>query len=149
MDCQKRDLETANPFDLARFVEAQEGVYPSALAEIRRGAKRGHWMWFMFPQMKGLGRSAMADRFGIASIDEARAYLEHPVLGQRLRECVEALQDLTGVTATDVFGDVEAMKLRSSLTLFALAGGGPIFEAALTRWFGAMDERTRSMLSQT
>jgi uncharacterized protein (DUF1810 family) len=131
-----------DPFNLKRYIEAQEGTYAGALAEIRRGAKRGHWMWFIFPQLRGLGRSEMAHRFGISSLDEARAYLTHPVLGPRLRECVAALQDLTSRSAAEVFGDVDAMKLRSSLTLFAQAGRGPIFEAALSRWFGEEDERT-------
>jgi uncharacterized protein (DUF1810 family) len=133
-------------FNLQRFVEAQESTYSGALAEIRRGTKRGHWMWFIFPQLKGLGRSEMAYRFGISSLDEAKAYLAHPVLGPRLRECVAALQDLTSGTAAEVFGEVDAMKLRSSVTLFAKAGGGPIFEAALSRWFGVEDERTLHLL---
>lgn len=133
-------------FDLDRFVEAQRDVYPQALAELRRGAKRGHWMWFVFPQLRGLGRSETAKRFGIASIEEATAYLSHPILGPRLRECVEALQDLTGPSASEVFGDVDALKLRSSLTLFALAEGGQIFDAAVSRWFGSMDGRTLELL---
>lgn len=140
-------MMTDNPTDLERFVEAQDGVYASALAEIRRGAKRGHWMWFVFPQLQGLSRSPMAERFGIRSLDEARDYLEHPVLGDRLRECVAALQDLTGTSAIEVFGDIDAIKLRSALTLFALADGGPIFEAAVTRWFGSMDEKTRDLMT--
>lgn len=135
-----------DPFDLKRFVEAQGDVYVSALSEIQRGAKRGHWMWFIFPQARGLGHSAMANRFGIASLEEARAYLAHPVLGARLRECVESLQDLTGFSAAEVFGDIDALKLRSSLTLFDLAEGGPIFDAALARWFGSRDERTAELL---
>ena len=128
---------------------AQEGTYAAALAEIRRGAKRGHWIWFVFPHLKGLGRSGMSQRFGIASLNEARAYLAHPVLGPRLRECVEALQDLTGKSAAQVFGAVDAMKLRSSLTLFSLAGGGAVFEAALSRWFGSADSRTLERLQQS
>lgn len=135
-----------DPFGLKRFVEAQEGVYASALSEIQRGAKRGHWMWFIFPQARGLGHSAVANRFGIASLEEAWAYLAHPVLGARLRECVASLQDLTGRNAADVFGNIDALKLRSSLTLFSLAEGGPIFDAALARWFGSMDERTAKLL---
>lgn len=129
----------ADPFDLVRFVEAQQEAYASAVAEIRRGTKRGHWMWFIFPQLRSLGRSAMAEHFGIQSLDEARAYLDDPLLGQRLLECVGALQDLTGATAENVFGHVDALKLRSSLTLFTLAGGGPIFDAAIARWFGSID----------
>lgn len=135
------------PSDLSRFVEAQDGVYEQALAEIRRGAKRGHWMWFMFPQRKGLGRSPTAQKYAIGSLEEARAYLSDSVLGSRLRECVEALQDLTASSATQVFGEVDAMKLRSSLTLFSLAGGGPIFEAAVARWFGSPDEQTKTLLA--
>lgn len=130
-------------FDLERFVDAQASVYEMALAEIRRGAKRTHWMWFIFPQIRGLGRSEMAQRFAIASLNEARAYLDHPLLGARLRDCVGALQDLTGTSAQAVFGSVDAMKLRSSLTLFAQAGGGGLFTAALDRWFdGEADAAT-------
>lgn len=123
-------------FDLDRFVDAQSGTYDGALAEIRRGAKRTHWMWFIFPQIAGLGQSAMAQRYAIGSIDEACAYLAHPVLGPRYRECVAALQDLTGTTAKAVFGTIDAIKLRSSLTLFAEASGAPLFDAAIERWFG-------------
>ena len=103
-------------------------------------------MWFVFPQLKGLGHSPIAQHFGLASLDEAAAYLSHPILGARLRECVEALQDLKSSNAVDVFGDVDAMKLRSSLTLFTIAGGGPIFEAAVVRWFGTKDRRTEGFL---
>lgn len=130
-------------FDLDRFVMAQAATYEMALAEIRRGAKRSHWMWYIFPQIAGLGSSDMARHYAIASLDEARAYLAHPLLGTRLRECVGALQDLTGTTVSAVFGEIDAMKLRSSLTLFAEAGGGPLFPAALNRWFdGEADPAT-------
>jgi uncharacterized protein (DUF1810 family) len=125
-----------DPFDLARFVAAQRDSYDLALGEIRRGAKRSHWMWFIFPQIARLGHSAMATRYAIGGLDEARAYLAHPVLGARLRTCVAALQDLPETTAEHVFGAIDAVKLRSSLTLFAEAGGGVLFEAALARWFG-------------
>ena len=138
---------TSDPFDLDRFVKAQKGVYSRALCEIQQGAKRSHWMWFIFPQLRGLGRSPTAVKFGIASLKEAQAYLLHPILGERLRECVKALEGLDRCDATAVFGDVDAMKLRSSLTLFTLAGGGPVFEAAISRWFGAKDEQTRKLLS--
>ena len=137
---------TTDPFDLERFVDAQEGCYAAAFAEVRRGAKRGHWMWFIFPQIKGLGRSERSQRYGICSLDEARAYLAHPLLGTRLLECVGALQDLNDTSAVDVFGEVDATKLRSSLTLFVQAGGGPIFNAALIRWFKAADARTLAIL---
>lgn len=123
-------------FDLERFVDAQAVSYDTALAEVRRGAKRSHWMWFIFPQLAGLGSSAMAQRYAISSLDEARAYLAHPLLGPRYRECVAALQDLTGTTAKAVFGTVDALKLRSSLTLFAEAGNMPLIDAAIDRWFG-------------
>ena len=130
-------------FDLDRFVAAQAATYDTALAEIRRGAKRSHWMWYIFPQFAGLGTSDMARLYAIGSLDEARAYLAHPLLGARLRDCVGALQDLTGTSAITVFGAVDAMKLRSSLTLFVEAGGGPLFAAAIDRWFdGAADGAT-------
>jgi uncharacterized protein (DUF1810 family) len=133
--------------DLARFVEAQEPVYRRALDEIRRGAKRSHWMWYIFPQIAGLGRSAMARQYAIADAEEARAYLAHPVLGARLVECIEALQDLSGQDPVAVFGAVDALKLRSSLTLFEATGGRPLFAAALARWFGGeRDERTLARL---
>jgi uncharacterized protein (DUF1810 family) len=144
------EASVQDAFDLARFVAAQHGSYESALAEIRRGAKRSHWMWYIFPQLAGLGRSDMARRYAIRSIDEAHAYLAHPLLGSRLRACVEALQDLTGMTAVDVFGGVDAVKLRSSLTLFAAASGELLFAAALDRWFdGVRDEATLRLLAQS
>ena len=108
----------SDPFDLQRFLSAQEGVYVAALAELRGGRKRTHWMWFVFPQFQGLGSSPTARRFAISSLDEARAYLEHPVLGARLRECADALIGLPGRNASDVFGYPDDLKLRSSMTLF-------------------------------
>nr|WP_047169879.1 DUF1810 domain-containing protein [Sphingomonas sp. Y57] len=140
----------AQRFDLDRFVSAQEGSYEAALAEIRRGCKRGHWMWFVFPQMAGLGRSTTARHYAIASLDEARAYLAHPLLGARLRACVEALQDLDHGSAGAVFGDIDAMKLRSSLTLFEQASGERLFAAAIERWFdGRRDAATLRLLGRT
>lgn len=132
--------------DLGRFVAAQEATYATALAEIRRGAKRSHWMWFIFPQIAGLGRSPTAQFYAIGSIDEARDYLAHPILGARLRECVAALQDLAPTSAEAVFGAVDAVKLRSSLTLFAEASGERLFDAAIERWFGDKDEATLTIL---
>ncbi|GAC1588720.1 MAG: DUF1810 domain-containing protein [Sphingomicrobium sp.] len=135
-------------YNLERFVAAQTNSYETALLEIKRGAKRTHWMWFIFPQIAGLGGSATAQFYAISSIAEAQAYLAHPLLGGRLRACVEALQDLTGTTAESVFGNVDAMKLRSSLTLFVEAGAGPVFQAALQRWFGGeSDAATVKLLS--
>ncbi|EZP70704.1 hypothetical protein BV96_03001 [Sphingomonas paucimobilis] len=120
---------------LARFIEAQANVYETALAEIRAGAKRSHWMWFVFPQLRGLGHSPTAHYYGIASLAEARAYLAHPVLGPRYLECVKALQALGGSDPVSIFGSIDAMKLRSSLTLFEAAGGSPLLDDALERWF--------------
>lgn len=135
---------------LERFVEAQAPVYATALAEIQRGAKRSHWMWFVFPQLAGLGRSETARFFGIRSLDEARAYLAHPILGPRYAACVAALQDLVSSDPVTVFGEVDAMKLRSSLTLFEAAGAVPLIGAALDRWFaGNRDEATLRPLDRT
>ncbi len=134
-------------FDLARFVLAQQDNYAAALAEIGRGSKRSHWMWYIFPQIAGLGRSDMARHYGLSSLAEAQAYLAHPILGPRIRECVAALQDLPTTTAERVFGPIDAVKLRSSLTVFIRAGAGQLFQAALMRWFdGREDEPTLDML---
>lgn len=135
--------------DLERFVSAQEGSYERALVEIRRGRKTGHWMWFIFPQLRGLGHSDMSIRYALGSLEEAQAYLEHPLLGPRLRECVAALQDVIGKSAEEVFGTVDAQKLCSSLTLFeATKTNTAIFDAALVRWFaGRHDQRTIALLS--
>jgi uncharacterized protein (DUF1810 family) len=138
----------SDPYDLQRFVAAQTDLYPTALAEIRRGAKRCHWMWFIFPQIVGLGMGAMAQRYGIRSLDEAKAYLRHPILGLRYRECVAALQDLTGTTAEAVLGGIDAVKLRSSLTLFAETGDERLILAALERWCGEKDPATLSILGR-
>ena len=137
---------TTDEYDLARFVSAQEGVYPQALAEVRRGAKRSHWMWFIFPQLAGLGSSEMAQRYSISGLDEARAYLAHPVLGPRYREIVGALQDLEFTDAEQVFGWVDKQKLRSSLTLFVMGGGEELLIAALKRWCGTVDPATVNLL---
>ena len=137
----------ADSESLERFVEAQASVYATALAEIRRGTKSSHWMWFIFPQLAGLGRSAVAQFFGIRSLDEAEAYLAHSVLGPRYVECVEALQDLSVRDPVAVFGDVDAMKLRSSLTLFEVAKPLPLFAAAIDCWFvRERDAATRHLL---
>jgi uncharacterized protein (DUF1810 family) len=139
----------ADAFDLDRFVEAQAGTYEAALGEIRAAAKRSHWMWYVFPQLSGLGRSEMAHHFAIRSLAEARAYLDHPLLGARIAACVVALQDLGDATAESVFGNVDAMKLRSSLTLFEAAGADPLFAAAIDRWFGGRrDEATLRLLRE-
>jgi uncharacterized protein (DUF1810 family) len=140
-------LNVPGPDSLNRFFDAQAPVYAAALSEIRRGAKRSHWMWFIFPQLAGLGRSETAKFYGIGSIDEARAYLDHPVLGRRYLECVEALQDLATSDPVAVLGEVDAVKLRSSLTLFEAARPGALIAAALDRWFGgARDPTTLALL---
>ena len=136
------------PFDLDRFVVAQEGVYEGALRELRAGRKTGHWIWFIFPQLVGLGRSELSRFYGIQSVDEARAYLDHPVLGPRLRECVGAVTATSGLTAEQIFGSLDAMKVRSSMTLFHRAAPDEAtFSAILEQFFGGVsDERTDSLL---
>ena len=136
----------SDPSDLQRFVDAQRDSYDTALAELRAGAKRSHWMWFVFPQVAGLGRSATAQHFAISGLDEARAYLAHPVLGPRLVECARALVELAGSDAVAVLGPVDAQKLHSSMTLSAHADPDePLFRAVLDRYFGGHeDEATTS-----
>jgi len=135
----------ADPHDLNRFLRAQAANYDDALAEVRAGRKRSHWMWYVFPQIAGLGQSDMARRYAIGSLEEARAYLAHPVLGARYRDCVAALQALPPTSAEAVFGGIDAVKLRSSLTLFATVD--PTFDAAIERWFaGERDPATLSRL---
>jgi uncharacterized protein (DUF1810 family) len=139
----------ADPYQLDRFVVAQdEGSYRAALAELRAGRKTSHWMWFIFPQVAGLGRSAAAQHFAISSLDEAQAYLRHPVLGPRLRECVQLLAALDGKSADQILGSVDAIKLRSSLTLFmAAAPDEPLFRDVLAKYFGgAADQLTLDRL---
>ena len=139
----------ADPYQLDRFVVAQdEGSYRAAVAELRAGRKTSHWMWFIFPQVTGLGRSAAAQHFAISSLDEAQAYLRHPVLGPRLRECVQLLAALDGKSADQILGSVDALKLRSSLTLFmAAAPDEPLFRDVLAKYFGgAADQLTLDRL---
>lgn len=132
---------------LQRFVDAQEGIYATALAELRAGDKRTHWMWFVFPQMRGLGFSSNAQFYGIASLEEAKAYLAHPVLGPRLRECTRAVLDVTGKPLEAILGGVDAQKFRSSMTLFLRASGEPIFREALDRYCGGReDEKTLALI---
>lgn len=137
-------------FDLDRFVNAQDtgGTHVQALAELRSGRKTSHWMWFVFPQVAGLGRSGIARHYAVSGLDEARAYLAHPVLGPRLLECCEALLALEQTSAEEVFGPVDALKLRSSVTLFHRADPGvALFPAVLDRFFDAApDNRTDELL---
>ena len=123
-------------FDLDRFVTAQAPVHAVALAELQQGEKRSHWMWFVFPQRAGLGRSEMSKRFAIGSAEEARAYVEHPVLGPRLIESAEALLSHRNTTAAGILGEIDAVKLRSSMTLFAQASPEqPVFQRVLDRFY--------------
>lgn len=135
-------------YNLERFVRAQAGIYDLALSELRAGEKRGHWMWFIFPQIKGLGMSEMSVYFAIYSLGEARAYLAHPVLGPRLQECVEAVLAAQVSGADVIFGYLDDMKFRSSMTLFARASeAGSVFERALVQYFdGIADEATLRQL---
>jgi uncharacterized protein (DUF1810 family) len=135
-------------YDLDRFVIAQEGAYASVVDELRRGRKVGHWIWFIFPQVAGLGYSAMSQRYAISSLDEARAYLAHPVLGPRLRECAALVLATSGQTAPEIFGSIDAVKLRSSMTLFHRAAPDePVFVQVLERYYdGRADDATDARL---
>ena len=139
---------SADPFNLARFVAAQADGYPPALAEIRNGQKETHWMWFIFPQIAGLGSSPAAKRYAISSLDEAKAYLDHPVLGPRLQTCCKALLDLEDLTPFGVFGTPDDIKLQSSMTLFGkVAGAQSCFQRVLDHWYrGQPCERTLALL---
>jgi len=137
-----------DPFNLQRFLDAQDGIYETALAELSAGSKRSHWMWFIFPQLRGLGLSPTAQFYGISSLDEARAYLQHPVLGTRLRECVEAMLPWEGRPAEQILGSIDALKLRSSLTLFDRVKPHALFADGLAAFFrGERDERTLALLN--
>jgi uncharacterized protein (DUF1810 family) len=140
----------SDPFDLQRFVRAQEGVYETALVELQHGQKRSHWMWFVFPQIEGLGHSETARYFAVTSLEEARQYLRHPVLGRRLAECAQTLLAVSGRSASQIFGYPDDLKLKSSMTLFAQAAGpGSVYEQVLDRYFGSeADDRTLQILEQ-
>lgn len=133
-----------DPFGLSRFLAAQAGIYDQALSEIEQGSKRSHWMWFIFPQFIGLGNSDYAVKYAIRSLDEARAYLEHPLLGPRLRESAKACFAVEGKTASEIFGYPDDLKLRSSMTLFAqVSDTGSVFHQVLDKYFdGLPDSRT-------
>ncbi|MBS9722218.1 DUF1810 domain-containing protein [Tianweitania sp. BSSL-BM11] len=141
----------ASASDLSRFELAQSNAYESALAELRAGRKRSHWMWFVFPQLRGLGRSSMADFYGLAGLNEARAYLAHPLLGTRLKDATSAVLTHSDLSAHTIFGTPDDLKFHSSMTLFALAAadGEPIFNEALDAFFsGAQDEGTLRLLQR-
>ncbi len=137
-----------DPFDLARFVEAQQRDYQQALDELRAGAKRSHWIWYVFPQLRGLGRSEMAEHYGISGLDEARAYLAHPLLGKRLEDCARALLSHRGRPVRQIMGSPDDLKLRSSMTLFqAAAPQQPLFAEVLQAFYdGEQDAATLQRL---
>ena len=142
-------MTASDPFDLQRFILAQDGVYETALAELRAGSKQSHWMWFVFPQLEGLGRSPTAQFYAITSLAEARAYVEHPLLGVRLRDCVDALLPWAGKRGPEqILGPIDTVKLRSSLTLFDRVAPGDIFAPALDAFFkGERDPLTLESLN--
>ncbi|MCV7088659.1 DUF1810 domain-containing protein [Mycobacterium interjectum] len=141
----------SDPFDLKRFVDAQAPVYDSVVEELRGGRKRSHWMWFVFPQLRGLGSSPTAVHYGISSLEEARAYLRHELLGPRLRECTRLVNDVRDRSAADIFGSPDDLKLRSSMTLFARATeDNDDFVALLDSYYGGRhDELTLARLRET
>ncbi len=141
-------MKSNDPFNLNRFLLAQEGIYAQALAELKNGQKRTHWMWFIYPQIRGLGQSPTSQQYAIQSQEEARQYLDHPVLGARLRECAQAILSVEGRTASEIFGFPDDLKLRSCMTLFAsVAEPGSIFERVLEKYFhGERDARTLAIL---
>lgn len=146
---QEAVTNTADPFHLTRFVSAQAENYADALAEIRAGEKVSHWMWYVFPQVAGLGHSDTARHFAIRSIAEAEAYLAHPVLGPRLVECCEAVLAVDGKTAHDIFDTPDDLKLRSSVTLFAAVAPGGVFARVLDKYFaGEPDTRTLRLIGR-
>ncbi len=139
-----------DPYDLGRYLRAQEPVFAQVCAELAAGRKESHWMWFIFPQLKGLGSSPMAQRYGIGSLEEARAYLAHPLLGERLRSCTQLVNRLEGRSAQAIFGYPDYLKFRSSMTLFARAAAGLTepFSEALAKYFAAEeDPLTRELLA--
>ncbi|MFP4302880.1 MAG: DUF1810 domain-containing protein [Alkalispirochaetaceae bacterium] len=138
----------SDSYNLHRFLEAQEGVKEAVERELAGGAKRSHWMWFVFPQIQGLGMSMMAQRYAINSLEEARAYLEHPVLGERLREWTRLVLNVQGKSAQEIFGYPDYLKFRSSMTLFSrVAEAGSVFHQALEKYYdGEPDQKTLSIL---
>ena len=143
-------MDGKDPFQLQRFVDAQDGQFETALAELEAGRKQNHWMWFVFPQVAGLGRSPTAQFYGIRSMHEARAFIAHPVLGERYRRSVEALARWAGTrNAVEILGEVDALKLRSSLTLFEAASGDALFAQTLEAFFEGPDEATLQILKRS
>ena len=145
-------MTDTDPFNLQRFVSAQAAVFSTVMEELTAGQKRSHWMWFIFPQLRGLGHSSMAKFYGIGSLDEARAYLGHPLLGPRLNLCTRTVLAVEDRSLHDIFGSPDDMKFHSSMTLFALAASNQetVYRQALDRWWqGRADERTIALLDAT
>jgi uncharacterized protein (DUF1810 family) len=144
-------MSQRNSFDLQRFVVAQAPAFDAALKELRSGRKQTHWMWFVFPQMRGLGHSSLAEFYGIASLDEARTYLAHELLGMRLVQCTETVLHTQASSLYAIFGSPDDMKFKSCMTLFSVAADEPdnLFLEALQRWCdGSLDERTLALISR-
>jgi uncharacterized protein (DUF1810 family) len=140
-------MTTSDPYDMQRFVDAQRGVYAQAETELRAGRKESHWMWYIFPQIQGLGQSSMAQKYAISSLEEAKAYLDHPILGPRLRECTRLVTALESRSIEEVFGYPDNLKFHSSMTLFARADDNQIFKQALHKYFRSeFDSRTIEQL---
>ena len=139
---------SADPYDLQRFLDAQDSVYEEVLSELRKGFKAGHWMWFIFPQLRGLGSSRLSVKYGVSSLDEARAYMKHPILSARLIECTELVTRVSGSSIDEIFGHIDSLKFRSCMTLFAQASPeNGIFKDALTKYFsGDYDNETMKRL---
>lgn len=141
--------DPSKPFNLNRFISAQEKVYDRVLTELKNGRKRSHWMWYIFPQLDGLAHSTTSKYYAIKSREEAIAYLNHPVLGARLRECAEAVLDVEGKTVSQIFGYPDALKLKSSMTLFSEVAAEPIFIRVIDKYFqGERDEKTLQLLNK-
>lgn len=139
----------SDPFELNRFIDAQDHIYDSVVSELKNGDKRGHWMWYVFPQVKGLGSTPTSVRFAISSIDEARAYLNHPILGERLKQCTQLVLSINGRTSAQIFHYPDTLKFRSCMTLFDVASeSSGIFNDALKKYFdGSTDQRTIDILN--
>jgi len=137
-----------DPFDLQRFLDAQSSIYPRVLDDLRRGRKESHWMWFIFPQLAGLGYSAMAQRFAISSREEAIAYLRHTILGARLKKCTALVNAIEGRTILEILGSPDDLKFRSSITLFGAVSSEPEFAAAISKFYGGTpDQATLDLLA--
>lgn len=146
MDSRIRE-DATDLYNLQRFVVAQQPVYPDVLAELQAGAKRSHWMWFIFPQIRGLGRSPISMEYAISALDEARAYLQHAILGPRLKECAKLVLDVEARSAAEIFGSPDDMKFRSCMTLFSQVSDDDIFSKALQKYFaGVPDQLTLDRL---